>query len=55
MRVVSKILLTFGVSYLTVLYRNSLKYARLLTRYLNNPKTRLKVYSSIGYAKPMKI
>ena len=33
MRVVSKILLTFGVSYLIVLHRKTLKYARLLNRY----------------------
>lgn len=33
MRGVSKILLTFGVSYLTVLHRKTLKYARLLNRY----------------------
>ena len=41
-------------SYLTVSHRKTLKFARLLNRYLYLSNNSLKVYFSIGCVKPMK-
>jgi len=52
---ISKIFCKFALSYLTAKHSKTLKIARLPNRYRYFLNSSLKVYSSNGYIKPLKI